>query len=138
MGIVIVQIAFTIAFLGLLSYLDIKYRDIRDEYIYSFIAISFILSVLNTLMETRPSMEILMIYILATILCGPLVTYILYRMRLLGLGDVYVVVGLSIMFYYIDVYDYTILRSVAFFHIPPIIPVLIYTLDARYNKGILI
>lgn len=126
--IIYVSTVTAILFLTYFSYLDLKYREIPDKHIYSFISISIILSMItftSSLMLLRRSIHIELTYLLLSLTTGPLFSYLLYKHDLFGLADVLVILGISLIFYN-DFLYMIVLYNVSIVHVPPIIPLLLY------------
>ncbi len=115
-------------FLVYFSYLDLKYREIPDRDIYIFISASLILFSLlfaYSIVVIKRNIYLELTYLSLSLLIGPLISYILYKIDLFGLADVYAISGLSITFYNDLIYNIS-LYNISTIHVPPIIPLLLY------------
>ncbi len=126
--ILLAKTIFIFTMLAYFSYLDIKYREIKDTYIYMYITFSVIFSIITfyTLASSNISLVTLIAYLAISIVCGPVLAYVMYKFKLMGLGDVYAIIGFSLTYFYVEIYDHVLFRTSTKLHLPPVIPLLLY------------
>ncbi len=125
---VYVKIAYVVVMLTYFSILDIKYRDIPDKQVWFSLGIAVLLFILSIpgYLELY-NIRFFLSYLLMTIVIGPLILYILYYKDLIGDADVVIASEIAILFPVVKIYDYVYMKTSVVIHLPPIIPILLYT-----------
>ena len=99
-----IKIIYGIIILTYFSYLDIKYREIPDKTVWAVVAGALILFLAS--IPTFLGNTIDIIYSLVSIIVGPLLLYLLYKMNLMGEADVYVVLAIAFLFPSTSIYSF--------------------------------
>lgn len=122
----LVKIVFSLIVLFIFSIYDIKYRDIPDIYVWSFLGISIVLFIFTI---TQYEFTVFLIsFIMMSLLFGGGVPLALYFLGYMGAADVIAIVSLAFLFPYTDIYKYSLLTSgVEGVHIPPIFVIILYS-----------
>ncbi len=123
-----IKIVYTIVMLSYFSILDIKYRDIPDRQVWFSLGVSILLFLASIpLYLSTYRLLFILVHILIALVVGPLVFYILYLRDLIGDADVVIASELAILYPTPEIYNVVLVKTGLEIHIPPIIPMLLYT-----------
>jgi len=126
--ILVVKIMYTVLVLSWFSYYDIKYRDIPDRYVWLSLIVSIILFIASIPFYLgRFGYQLLIGYTVLSILLSTGFFAMLYFMGFIGLADVFVVSEIALLFPLIDVYDIIYYKIEFPFHLPPVLPIILYS-----------
>lgn len=70
---------------------------------------------------------LLFLYIVFSFLTGVGVFALIYRLGFIGKADVFIIAELTLLFPYTDVYDIVALKANDILHLPPVIPIVLYS-----------
>lgn len=122
-----VKLAFTFLFLTIFSIYDIKFRDIPDKLVWIVLALSIALFTLSTpfYLDKYGASLFGLYMILSTVI---VMAYgLMYLSGLMGLGDVFVMIIFLFLYPLIDIYDLVIWKLQIPYHLPPIVPIALYS-----------
>lgn len=125
----IAKICYVLIVLTYFSILDIKYRDIPDKHVWTSLIGAITLFLLSIPSDINYGITMFAIYILISMLLGPVLFYGLYKANMIGGADVIVATEISLLFPLPSIYKYTLLakESIIPIYFPPILPILLYT-----------
>lgn len=126
-----VRIFYAFSVLSVFSIYDVKYRDIPDKYVWFSLFVSIALFALTVTLYVvvldSLQLTLLILYIVFSFITGVGVFVLIYRLGFIGKADVFVIAELTLLFPYVDVYDFVVFRHRGVLHLPPVIPIVLYS-----------
>ncbi|MET1160747.1 MAG: A24 family peptidase C-terminal domain-containing protein [Thermoprotei archaeon] len=131
-----IRIVYSITVFTWFSIYDLKYREIPDKYVWIALAISTIFFTLTVSVFWIHLSTLIIVYTLLSLIVGPGLFYILYLFNLIGKADVFAVFIVTLLLPYTDVYSIIPLSYSTTFHLPPILPIILYSAVLSIIVGI--
>ncbi|MEM1661571.1 MAG: A24 family peptidase C-terminal domain-containing protein [Desulfurococcaceae archaeon] len=122
------RIIYTVVFLTVFTIYDVKYRDVPDKLVYATLTVSIVLFLtLFALYFDSVEFILFLIYLVFSLVAGLGVFLLIFKLGYIGKADVFIIAELTLLFPYRDIYSLNIIGRGEAVHLPPIIPIVLYS-----------